>query len=114
MRGHDEIRLRHMLEAAREAVSFALVAYDAANSPASLSAPTTTPNCGSPATIATVSRLTLITWPKKRHCVLRSGRYGIRITEYAMLYDDDPFERGTVAEAGSEGGGGDAIEGELM
>ena len=50
-----------MLEAAREAVSPALATYDATNSPASLSAPTSTPNCGSPSTIATVSKLTLIT-----------------------------------------------------
>ena len=31
-----------------------------------------------------------------------------------MLYDDHPFERRAVAEAVGEGGGGDAVEGDLM
>ena len=86
-----------------------LAAYDAANSPASLSSATLSPNCGSPSTMATVSRLTLITLPMRRrmYCGI-AGAVGVVDDAAAFVgvdavLVDDPFEGGAVAEAGGRG-----------
>ena len=90
-----------------------LAAFDAANSPASVSSATLSPNPGSPSTIATVSRLTLITWPMKRrmYCGI-GGAVGVvddaaALVGFDAVLVDDPFEGGAVAaRTGVESGTG--------